>query len=170
MCNEACGAAGVCESGPTTAYEEIEKRLNYNYLANHLPTRPGKRFIGFVDVKCIDIGYVPKVVELYNLGNQSIGTCVKADFSDPNYPEDPLNCVYCSIYDQIGENPFLIPEGKSFVSINLGVDFCFCGGSVCEYTANRIRANYCYGTPVFGLTIAPGWDNPLDTDIDDFSF
>lgn len=85
-----------------------------------------------------------------------------------------LNCVYCSIYEQIAYNlePFNVSSGQRVISINLGITYCVCGGSnACEYHTGLL-GEYYHGTPVCRLITTPGepWGDPLSFDLSKVSF
>ncbi len=172
MCNNSCGSAEPCQAGPTTAYEAVEERINFNYATNNPPTPPsGYYFTGtYTNVICDNFVDFSFAVETCGLTNQTIGTCLQADPSDPNI--DPLNCLYCTIYSKLEDNesPFLIPPGCHFVSLNLGIWYCGCGEDVfCDYLANKVVGNICYGKPVFKKKFPGVWENPIDVLIPDMS-
>lgn len=162
-CPNACGDTPSNESGPT-AYEEIEARINFNYLANNQPCPSNYVFRSWANVKKVSI-YLPDYLEQecpFILGH-AIGTCM-------DYLK--LNCVFCYIYNQIGEAPFEIPSGLHFVSINLGLSVCACGSNgECNYIAVP-QAEYYVGTPVCKLasTSPTPWRNPKSFNLDDVSF
>ena len=155
MCNNSCGSTPACEMPSTTAYEQIEDRINFNYLANNPPCGPGTVLQGYINVTGPIFAQGPQydfLEEDCGIVDQEIGTCMD---------DDALNCAYCSFYEQIGIDPFEIPAGKQFISLNLGVDYCFCGETLCEYLAHPI-AEYYYGCPVCRTSIVyPGWHDPV---------
>ncbi|MDX1913286.1 MAG: hypothetical protein SFV22_17460 [Saprospiraceae bacterium] len=159
-CENECGTTPACGTGPT-AYEQIEERLNYNYLQNNPPyCPPGKKFIGWANVECVEAWPLDFIFEECQYSAQDIGDCMEHEL---------LNCAYCSIYDRIGSDPFAIPAGKHFVSINLGLDVCVCGGNgMCNYIT-QLRAEYCYGTPVCRNIFVVVWDNPVALSLADIS-
>ncbi|MDX1913288.1 MAG: hypothetical protein SFV22_17470 [Saprospiraceae bacterium] len=159
-CEEACGSTPACGTG-LTAYEQIEERINYNYLQNNPPTcPPGKKFVGWANVECVEAWPLDFIFETCNFNSQVIGTCMEYE---------QLNCVYCAVYDRIGTDPFTIPAGKHFVSINFALDYCVCGGDdPCDYLT-QLQATYCYGTPVCRWRIIKTWDNPVAVPINDIS-
>lgn len=164
-CDNACGSTPPNEPGPTTAYEAIEERLNFNYTANNPPSCPlNYVFRGWVNVKKLDAYPLDFLKDdCPFVENQQIKTCME---------DTELNCVYCSIYDQIGEEPFEISSGKQFISLNLGLSVCACGGSnQCAYLAT-LRAEYFIGTPVCKLATTPPtrWMAPKSFDLEDVTF
>jgi len=155
MCDWECGETPACATPATTAYEQIEARINFNYMANNPPCPSGYTFVGYINVT----GPVYAQGPYYFLDSdceflqQEVGTCME---------DVDLNCAYCSFYEQIGLSPFSIPSGKNFISINLGLQVCACGGSTtCRYLTEP-EAQYYYGTPVCKPTIpVPGWNDPV---------
>jgi hypothetical protein len=154
MCNEGCGSIQPCQSGPTTGYEAIEAAINTNYLACNPPVspEPGKVFAGFTNIECYDVE-VTFARENCEATTQFIGTCMKGDL---------LNCIYCELYSAIG-GTIAIPEGKHFVSINLGHDYCGCGGNnECEYIlTSSSYARVCYGDAIFKKPKIVYWGDPV---------
>jgi hypothetical protein len=127
--------------------------------------------VGFINIDFKTVWSVPDVMQNCGVADQEVGTCLKTDTSDPNNPDpfDPLNCVYCAVYDMIGDDPFLIPSGQHFVRINLALDYCFCGNKgPCGYNSGILMARYWYGTPVFRQNVRPEDEDPLYTDLDVF--
>ena len=164
-CEDPCGDTPACEIGGTTAYEQIEERINFNYLANNNPCPSNYTFVGWVNIAGPFYAYpVDEFLreDCPSAYNQTIGTCMEWE---------DLNCVYCSIYYQIGFEPFAIPSGKQFISINLGLDVCVCGNSICDRIVYW-SAEYYFGTPVCKLTTTPPqpWDYPIAIDLDTVSF
>jgi hypothetical protein len=159
MCNQACGTTPACVSGPSTAYEAIEARLNFNYAANHPPCGFGQMFQGYINVTGPLFAYPLDFLEddCENTPSQLVGTCMG---------DTDLNCAYCSLYEQIGVEPFLCSARKKFISLNLAVYYCVCGvNSECEYIAS-VRAEYYSGTPVCTtVPQPPGWNNPVLVDL-----
>ncbi|MFN0034213.1 MAG: hypothetical protein ACKVUS_04040 [Saprospiraceae bacterium] len=155
MCNHPCGSTPACQTPPSTAYEQIEARINFNYLANNPPCGPGQFFQGYINITGPLFAQGPKYAFLEEdcgIVDQEIGRCMDADL---------LNCAYCSFYEQIGVDPFIIPVGKQFISLNLGVNYCFCADFECDYRAYPI-AEYTYGCPVCRtVPLPPGWHDPV---------
>ena len=154
-CNHSCGTTPACALPATTAYEQIEARINFNYLANNPPCPAGYSFQGYINVTgpiYAQGAQYDFLEEDCGIVDQEIGTCMD---------DEILNCAYCSFYEQIGIDPFAIPSGKQFISLNLGVNYCFCAETVCGYIAHPI-AEYTYGCPVCRPTIVnPGWYDPV---------
>ncbi len=104
-CENSCGDTPACEIGAATAYEQIEERINFNYLANNNPCPNNYTFVGWVNI----VGPIYVEPQAFTEGElkedcssafgQQIGTCMEWE---------ELNCVYCSIYGQIGQTPFAI--------------------------------------------------------------
>ncbi len=164
MCNHPCGTTPACATPATTAYEQIETRINLNYLANNPPCPPGYSLAGYINVtgpiyaQGAPFDFLEEDCGIAE--QQQIGTCME---------DELLNCAYCSFYEQIGTDPFAIPAGKQFISLNLGVNFCFCVDHVCDYPAYPI-AQYTYGCPVCRHTIVyPGWYDPVYVNLDNLS-
>jgi|GEM_PF-1481395 len=159
ICNEGCGTTPPCTQGPTTAYEAIQDRINFNYIANNPPCPNGYTFCGYINVTGPVYAQGPYYFLQEDCGflNQQIGTCME---------DGDLNCAYCSFYEQIGEDPFTIPSGKQFISLNLGLQVCVCGGDTqCEYST-AVEAQYYYGCPVCKPTIpVSGWNDPVLVDL-----
>lgn len=168
-CENPCGNTPPCEAGPSTAYEVIEDCINHNYPLSSPPCSPNHVLAGWVNVR--------KSLPFYITPNSFLAEdCPFTDFQKGGtcMNNDELNCVYCSIYEQIasGLEPFVIPSGQKFISINLGVDFCFCGGSgFCGYTT-RVMAEYYYGMPVCRPITTPGetWGDPLYFNLSQVTF
>ena len=156
-CPGACGETPSDEAGPTTAYEEIEARINFNYSANNPPCSSNAVLLGWVNVKMLDAYPLTFLKDdCPFVDNQQVKTCME---------KQELDCAFCSIYPQIGEEPLEIPSGYNFVSLNLGLTFCACGGSnECDY-ATPLVAEYFVGRPVCKLTPSYPWVNPRYVDL-----
>lgn len=175
MCNYGCGSIAPCTMGPTTAYEAIEERINYNYLANNIPVAPaGYYFAGFSNIDFIYNFPLDNELQNCNLSNQEVGTCLIADLSDPLNPIDPLNCMYCQLYSAIEDNeePYVVPAGYHFISLNLAIDYCLCGAdNICEAFANKLYSKYYFGKPIFKKKIVPsGPSDPKLVNLDEMIF
>jgi hypothetical protein len=157
MCNWECGETPACSTPATTAYEQIEERINFNYLANNPPCEDGI-LVGFINVVTKFAQGPPYDFLQEDCGidqEQTIGTCIE---------DDLLNCAYCSFYEQIGIDPFEIPTNQHFISLNIAVDYCYvCILPTCDKWSYPI-ATYTYGTPVcHGVypPVYPGWMDPV---------
>ncbi|MFN0215199.1 MAG: hypothetical protein ACKVT2_13160 [Saprospiraceae bacterium] len=156
MCNWECGETPACSSPATTAYEQIEERINFNYLANNPPCYDGI-LVGFINVETKfaqgpPYDFLEEDCEIDQ--QQTIGTCME---------DDLLNCAYCSFYEQIGIDPFEIPANQHFISLNIGVDYCYPCPLLptCDKWSYPI-ATYTYGTPVCkNIIVYPGWLDPV---------
>lgn len=162
-CSNACGDTPSDVSGFTTAYEHIEARINFNYLTNNPPCPSNYVFRSWANVKRLPAHPLDFLKDdCPFVSNQVVGTCME---------DDELNCVYCSIYGQIGEAPFEISSGTQFISLNLGLAICACGNGDCNRLTEP-RAEYFIGTPVCKLaTTSPTpWGDPRQFDLDEVSF
>jgi hypothetical protein len=154
MCDEGCGNIAPCTAGPTTAYEAIEERLNYNYAANNPIIPPaGYELVGFTDILCSDPDYIDPAIYQTCGGqlSQYVGTCFTYDGSDPLNPSDPLNCIYCQLYEAMIDNeaPFQVPQGYRLISVNMGLYYCQCGGATTCDAITQLLRTHCWGKPVF---------------------
>jgi hypothetical protein len=155
MCNLPCGRIPACIVGPTTGFEAIQEAINTIVAPMHIPPAPaGKKFMGWKNIECKDVNVtfartacVPPPTDML------IGTCMDATL---------LNCIYCQIKDNINTPLIPIPQGKYFVSINLGHDHCFCADSVCDYILTPYSyATVCYGEPIFEFLKIIYWEDPV---------
>lgn len=163
MCDWECGETPACATPATTAYEQIEARINFNYLANNPPCPSGYTFVGYINVTGPVYAQGPYTFldDDCEFLQQEVGVCME---------DADLNCAYCSFYEQIGLSPFSIPSGKKFISLNLGLQVCACGGSTQCRHLTEPEAEYYYGTPVCKPTIpVPGWNDPVLVDLSTLS-
>lgn len=168
-CENPCGNTPPCEAGPSTAYEVIEDCINHNYPLSSPPCSPNHVLAGWVNVQKsypMFLSYDTFLTEDCPFtAAQQVKTCMG---------ETELNCVYCSIYERIafGLEPFAVPPGNTFISINLGVTYCVCGGNnICDFHAG-VLAEYYYGKPVCRPITTPGepWGDPLALNLGNVSF
>lgn len=151
MCNHACGETPACATPATTAYEQIESRINFNYPINNPPCPSGYALAGYINVT----GPIYAQGDPHEFLEEDCDIALQ-QFAGTCMEDDLLNCAYCSFYEQIGISPFEIPAGKNFISLNLGVNFCYCADFTCDYPAFPI-AEYTYGCPVCRSTVVtPG--------------
>jgi hypothetical protein len=163
-CTTGCGSIPPCEGGPTGALEAIEDHINQYYEQNP-PSMPGKKFVGFANVECTWPNYLDFVYADCGITPHFVsGSCLTATTEGGN---GYLDCIYCSVFNKIGQSPLTIPPGKVFVSLNLGTWFCPCGNqNDCDIHSRPVFI-LCYGTPIFKPLHPPGWDDPVFVDLDD---
>ena len=137
--------------------------MDRHYIANNPPCGTGATLLGYINVTGPIFAQGAQydfLEEDCGIVDQEIGTCMD---------DDALNCAYCSFYEQIGLDPFIIPTGKKFISLNLGVNYCFCAEHVCGYIAHPI-AEYTYGCAVCKTTtVYPGWMDPVYVSLSNLS-
>jgi hypothetical protein len=146
-CEGACGTALNCQAGSTTAYEQIESRINSLYPLCKSPCPPNSvvKFYS-INYKFVDDTEFTSIFDDNSCTKDAtrIGDCMNSQ---------ELNCKFCSIYNRIGQAPLNIPSGSAFVSINLGLNNTpCCGGVVCQYSS-FLSANFYYGK--YGCFIKP---------------
>jgi hypothetical protein len=164
FCEEPCGETGICQAGPTTAFEGIQAALNKNFYAVYpAPTPPtGKKLIGYANIDCKNVDIRFGIEGCWSGTFPKAGTCVNADL---------LNCFYCSIMEGVNPaSPFMtniIPNGKSFVSINLSTDVLNAPYPPCGDPINRklLLGEICYGDPIYGFGIINYWSDPVLVDL-----
>lgn len=158
-CEIGCGSVAP---GTTAAMEEIQHHINASYPDPDCG--PGRIWSG----KFIDINYNYSLIEWsYNL------------FEECGVPEntayqpcdclnaDILNCMLCTIYEEIDTytSPIRIPEYNHFISIDLGVDFIY--SNPIEEADTRIDIKYFYGVPVCTMTPVDYTDSVLTMDLEE---
>lgn len=158
-CENECGTA---MPGSTAAMEEIQNHINISYPEPDCG--PGRVWTK----KYINVDYKYSLIEWsYNLfqdcgvpENQTFNACDCLD-------ADILNCMLCTIYDEIDTYaaPIRIPENNYFISIDLGVDFIY--SSPIEEAQTRIDIKYFFGVPVCAMIPVDFTDSVLTMDLEE---